>query len=157
MESKWINNNIQLNWIFILIPIIMFPNLYWLIPSRIMIIFKLLIDYLFNEFKIIIINKYISNVYIFLRIIIYIIVLHLFRLVPYIFTSTGHLLFNLSTAFSIRLRFIIYTAINFPIKILRHLVPLNSPKFLINFIVIIEIIRDLLFVFKLYLFVYQQI
>ena len=106
-----------------------------------MIIFKLLIDYLFNEFKIIIINKYISNVYIFLRLIIYIIVLHLFRLVPYIFTSTGHLLFNLSTAFSIRLKFIIYTAINFPIKMLRHLVPLNSPKFLINFIVTIEIIR----------------
>lgn len=136
-----INNYIQLNWIFIFFPIIIFPNSYWLIPSRILIIYKLFIKYLFNEFKIIIINKYIINIFLFLRIIIYIITLNLFRLIPYIFTSTRHLLFNLSIAFSIWLRFIIYSIINFPIKTLRHLVPLNSPKFLINFIVIIELIR----------------
>lgn len=136
-----INNYIQLNWIFIFFPIIIFPNSYWLIPSRILIIYKLFIEYLFNEFKIITINKYIINIFLFLRIIIFIIILNLFRLIPYIFTSTRHLLFNLSIAFSIWLRFIIYSIINFPIKTLRHLVPLNSPKFLINFIVIIELIR----------------
>lgn len=136
-----ININIQLNWIFIFIPIIIFPNLYWLIPSRILIIFNLLIKYLFNEFKIITSNSYSININLFLRIIIYIIILNLFRLIPYIFTSTRHLIFNLSISFSIWLRFIIYSTLNFPIKTLSHLVPLNSPKFLINFIVIIELIR----------------
>lgn len=136
-----INNYFQLNWIFIFTPIIIFPNIYWLIPSRIIIIFKLFIKYLFNEYKIIISNKYIINIVIFLRIIIYIILLNLFRLIPYIFTSTRHLLFNLSISLSLWIRFIIYSIINFPIKTLRHLVPLNSPKFLINFIVIIELIR----------------
>lgn len=136
-----INNSIQLNWIFIIFPIILFPNLYWLIPSRITIIFKLLIKYLFNEFKIIITNKYLININLFLRIIIYIIILNLFRLIPYIFTLTRHLIFNLSISFSLWFRFIIYSLINFPIKTLSHLVPLNSPKFLINFIVIIELIR----------------
>jgi ATP synthase subunit 6 len=134
-------NQIQLNWIFILTPIILFPNLYWLIPSRLVIIFKLLIDYLFNEFKIIITNKYIINISVFLGIIIYIIILNLIRLIPYIFTLTRHLIFNLSISLSLWIRFIIYSVINFPIKTLRHLVPLNSPKFLINFIVIIELIR----------------
>lgn len=136
-----INNYFQLNWIFIFTPTIIFPNIYWLIPSRIIIIFKLFIKYLFNEYKIIISNKYIINIVIFLRIIIYIILLNLFRLIPYIFTSTRHLLFNLSISLSLWIRFIIYSIINFPIKTLRHLVPLNSPKFLINFIVIIELIR----------------
>lgn len=136
-----INYYFQLNWIFIYTPIIIFPNIYWLIPSRIIIIFKLFIKYLFNEYKIIISNKYIINIIIFLRIIIYIILLNLFRLIPYIFTSTRHLLFNLSISLSLWIRFIIYSIINFPIKTLRHLVPLNSPKFLINFIVIIELIR----------------
>lgn len=136
-----INYYFQLNWIFILTPIIIFPNIYWLIPSRIIIIFKLFIKYLFNEYKIIISNKYIINIIVFLRIIIYIILLNLFRLIPYIFTSTRHLLFNLSISLSLWIRFIIYAIINFPIKTLRHLVPLNSPKFLINFIVIIELIR----------------
>lgn len=136
-----INYYFQLNWIFIYTPIIIFPNIYWLIPSRIIIIFKLFIKYLFNEYKIIISNKYIINIIIFLRIIIYIILINLFRLIPYIFTSTRHLLFNLSISLSLWIRFIIYSIINFPIKTLRHLVPLNSPKFLINFIVIIELIR----------------
>lgn len=136
-----INYYLQLNWIFIFYPIIIFPNIYWLIPSRILMIFKLFIKYLFNEYKIIISNKYIINIITFLRIIIYIILLNLFRLIPYIFTSTRHLLFNLPISLSLWIRFIIYSIINFPIKTLRHLVPLNSPKFLINFIVIIELIR----------------
>jgi ATP synthase subunit 6 len=139
-----INVNFQLNWIFIILPILIFPNSYWLIPSRITIIFYLLIKYLFNEFKIITSNKFIINIFLFLRIIIYIIILNLFRLIPYIFTLTRHLLFNLSISFSIWLSFFIYSIFNFPIKTLSHLVPLNSPKFLINFIVIIELIRLLI-------------
>lgn len=135
-----IYDNFQLNWIFIFIPIIILPNIYWLVPSRLIIIIKLLIRYLFNEFKLIITNKFITNILIFLRIIIYIILLNLFRLIPYIFTSTRHLIFNLSISLSIWFRFILYSSINFPIKTLSHLVPLNSPKFLINFIVIIELI-----------------
>nr|QBP33720.1 ATP synthase F0 subunit 6 [Bombus asiaticus] len=135
-----INNNFQLNWIFMFIPIIIFPNLYWLIPSRLMIIFKLFMEYLFNEFKIIMTIKYISNIYMFLSIMIYIMMLNLFSLFPYIFTSTSHLLFNLSMSFSMWFSFIIYSTINFPMKTLSHLVPLNSPKFLMNFMVIIELI-----------------
>nr|BDH21140.1 ATP synthase FO subunit 6 [Bombus schrencki]BDH21153.1 ATP synthase FO subunit 6 [Bombus schrencki] len=135
-----INNFIQLNWIFMIFPIILFPNLYWLIPSRIMMIFKLLIKYLFNEFKMIMTNKYLMNISLFLSIMIYIMMLNLFSLIPYIFTLTSHLLFNLSMSFSLWFSFIIYSSINFPMKTLSHLVPLNSPKFLMNFMVIIELI-----------------
>ncbi|KAF3424427.1 hypothetical protein E2986_11217 [Frieseomelitta varia] len=35
---------------------------------------------------------------------------------------------------SLRLRFFIYQIFNYPINFLKHLVPLNSPKFLIHFI-----------------------
>nr|QBP33707.1 ATP synthase F0 subunit 6 [Bombus sibiricus] len=135
-----INNNIQLNWIFMFIPIIIIPNLYWLIPSRLTIIFKLLIEYLFNEFKMIMTNKFIMNISSFISIMMYIMLLNLFSLIPYIFTSTSHLLFNLSMSFSMWLSFIIYSTINYPMKTLSHLVPLNSPKFLMNFMVIIELI-----------------
>nr|DBA43706.1 TPA_asm: ATP6 [Bombus melanurus] len=135
-----INNYIQLNWIFMFLPIIIFPNMYWLIPSRISMILKLLMKYLFNEFKMIMMYKYISNIYMFLSIMIYIMLLNLFSLIPYIFTSTSHLIFNLSMSLSLWLSFIIYSVINFPMKTLSHLVPLNSPKFLMNFMVIIELI-----------------
>jgi ATP synthase subunit 6 len=132
---------IQFNWLYIFVPIILFPNLYWLIPSRLVIIYKLIIKYLFNEFKIVITDKYVINIPIFLRIVIYIILLNLVRLFPYIFTLTRHLIFNLSISVSLWFGFIIYSIINIPRKTLRHLVPLNSPKFLIHFIVIIELIR----------------
>nr|DBA43680.1 TPA_asm: ATP6 [Bombus ladakhensis] len=135
-----INSNIQLNWIFMFTPIIIFPNLYWLIPSRISMIFNLLIKYLFNEFKMITSNSYSMNINLFLSIMIYIMMLNLFSLIPYIFTSTSHLMFNLSMSFSMWLSFMIYSIFNFPMKTLSHLVPLNSPKFLMNFMVIIELI-----------------
>nr|DBA43732.1 TPA_asm: ATP6 [Bombus soroeensis] len=134
------NSFIQLNWIFMMMPIIIFPNLYWTIPSRIIMILNILIKYLFTEFKMIILNKYISNIYLFLSIMIYIMMLNLFSLIPYIFTSTSHLMFNLSISLSLWLSFIIYSTYNFPMKTLSHLVPLNSPKFLMNFMVIIELI-----------------
>jgi F-type H+-transporting ATPase subunit a len=132
---------IQFNWLYMFAPIILFPNLYWLIPSRLVIIYKLIVKYLFNEFKIVITNKYIINAPIFLRIVIYIILLNLVRLFPYVFTLTRHLMFNLSISVSLWFRFMVYSIINIPKKILRHLVPLNSPKLLIHFIVIIELIR----------------
>nr|DBA43771.1 TPA_asm: ATP6 [Bombus picipes] len=140
MFDPSINNYIQLNWIFMFLPIMIFPNSYWLIPSRILMIFKLFIEYLFNEFKMIITNKFTMNIFTFLSIMIYIMFLNLFSLIPYIFTSTSHLMFNLSMAFSMWLSFMIYSIINFPLKTLSHLVPLNSPKFLMNFMVIIELI-----------------
>jgi ATP synthase subunit 6 len=139
-----INNYIQLNWIFIILPLILIPNYFWLIPSRNIILLNLLINFLFNEFKLIIKNKYISNINLFLRLIIYILLSNLYRLIPYIFTPTRHLLFNLSIALSLWLRFFIYRFFNFPKKTLSHLVPLDSPKFLIHFIVIIELIRLLI-------------
>nr|ABH05001.1 ATP synthase F0 subunit 6 [Bombus ignitus] len=135
-----INNYLQLNWIFMFTPIIIFPNMYWLIPSRIMMIMKLFIKYLFNEYKMIMSNKYIMNIIMFLSIMIYIMLLNMFSLIPYIFTLTSHLLFNLSMSLSMWLSFMIYSIINFPMKTLSHLVPLNSPKFLMNFMVIIELI-----------------
>nr|DBA43602.1 TPA_asm: ATP6 [Bombus impatiens] len=140
MFDPSINNNLQLNWIFMFLPIIMFPNSYWLIPSRILMIIKLFIEYLFNEFKMITTNKYSMNIIIFLSIMIYIMMLNLFSLIPYIFTPTSHLMFNLSMALSLWLSFLIYSILNFPLKTLSHLVPLNSPKFLMNFMVIIELI-----------------
>nr|ATE47026.1 ATP synthase F0 subunit 6 [Bombus breviceps] len=135
-----INNNIQLNWIYAITPIIMFPNLFWLTNSRITMLFKLLIKFLFNEFKIIMSIKYIININLFLSIMIYILLLNLFSLIPYIFTSTSHLLFNLSMSFSLWLAFLIYSIFNFPTKTLSHLVPLNSPKYLMNFMVLIELV-----------------
>nr|DBA43823.1 TPA_asm: ATP6 [Bombus ussurensis] len=139
-----IYKNIQLNWIFMMTPIIIFPNPYWLIPSRMTMMFNLLIKFLLNELKLIMTNKFIMNILMFMSIMIYIMLLNLFSLIPYIFTPTSHLLFNLSLSLTMWMSFMIYSFINFPMKTLSHLVPMNSPKFLMNFMVIIELISLLI-------------
>lgn len=135
------NNYLSLNWLFIFLPILVFPRIYWLIQSRILYIIKLLLNFIYNEFKIISKSKYQSNIIIFIRLIIYIIIVNIFRLIPYIFTLTRHLLLNIALSLTLWFRFLIYLIYNNYIAFLRHLVPLNSPVFLINFLVIIELIR----------------
>nr|DBA43693.1 TPA_asm: ATP6 [Bombus nevadensis] len=139
-----INNYIQLNWIFMVLPLILMPNNFWLIPSRNIMLLNLFINFLFNEFKLIMKNNYISNINLFLSLMIYILLSNLYSLMPYIFTPTSHLLFNLSMALSLWLSFFIYSFWNFPKKTLSHLVPLDSPKFLMHFMVIIELISLLI-------------
>lgn len=99
-------------------------------------IIKTLTNYIYNEFKI---SK--SNIIIFIRLILYIIITNIFRLIPYVFTLTRHLLLNIILSLTLWFRFLIYLIYNNYIIFLSHLVPLNSPVFLINFIVIIELIR----------------
>lgn len=138
------NNYFSFNWFIILLPFILLPFYYWFIPSRIIFTWNIIINIIFNEFKIISTKKYQPNIIIFISLIIYLILLNLIRLIPYIFTITRHISFNLTLSISIWLRFIIYRWINTPIKNLIHLVPLNTPIILIHFIVIIELIRNLI-------------
>lgn len=134
-------NNLSINWLFIILPIIIFPRIFWLIQSRIIFIIKTLINFIYNEFKVVSKSKYQSNIIIFIRLLLYIIITNIFRLIPYVFTLTRHLLLNIILSLTLWFRFLIYLIYNNYIIFLSHLVPLNSPVFLINFIVIIELIR----------------
>lgn len=132
----------QLNWMFCSSSLILLPRRYWLIPSRINIVFNLVLSFLINEFSLsVYYKKLVPNVPIFIGIITYIIVINFFRLFPYIFPTTSHLTFNLSLSLSLWVRFLVYSINRNPIKFFTHLVPYNSPSMLINFIVIIELIR----------------
>nr|BBC20682.1 ATP synthase F0 subunit 6 [Apis cerana] len=134
------NNYLSLNWLFMFLPIFIFPSIYWLIQSRILFIIKLLLNFMYNEFKIISKSKYQSNIIIFISLMIYIMIVNIFSLMPYIFTLTSHLLLNMALSLTLWFSFLIYLIYNNYIAFLSHLVPLNSPVFLMNFMVIIELI-----------------
>nr|BBB15927.1 ATP synthase F0 subunit 6 [Apis cerana] len=134
------NNYLSLNWLFMFLPILVFPSIYWLIQSRILYIIKLLLNFMYNEFKIISKSKYQSNIIIFISLMIYIMIVNIFSLMPYIFTLTSHLLLNMALSLTLWFSFLIYLIYNNYIAFLSHLVPLNSPVFLMNFMVIIELI-----------------
>nr|ARA91126.1 ATPase subunit 6 [Apis koschevnikovi]BAW89007.1 ATP synthase F0 subunit 6 [Apis koschevnikovi] len=134
------NNYLSLNWLFMLLPILVFPSIYWLINSRILFIVKSLLNFMYNEFKVVSKSKYQSNIIIFISLMIYIMIANIFSLIPYIFTLTSHLLLNMVLSLTLWFSFLIYLIYNNYIGFLSHLVPLNSPTFLMNFMVIIELI-----------------
>lgn len=140
-----INFYLALNWLRIFFYFIFIFNCYWLIPSRIIIFWMIFLNLIYKEFKLLLINnKYQSNIFIFLSLFIYIILMNLFGLIPYVFTVTSHISFNLILALPVWFRFVVYGYFNKTMQIFIHLVPKNTPVFLINFMVLIEFIRNLI-------------
>lgn len=136
--------NISLNWISIFLILIIIPKIYWLIPNNINLIYTKLLNILFNEFKIIIKKKNNNFNLIFISLFIFILTNNFIGLFPYIFTGTSHLSINLTLAFPLWLRIIIYGWINLTNHIFIHLVPQGTPNVLIPFIVLIETIRRII-------------
>lgn len=67
-----------------------------------------------------------------------------FWLFPYIFTSTRHLILNLTLAFPLWLSLILFGWIEKTNSIFIHLVPQGTPMVLIPFMVLIESIRNII-------------
>lgn len=131
---------ISLNWIRVNIILLLLPMQFWLIPSRFLILWTIIINYIFIEFKILIRYSF-SNLIIFIRLISLIFFNNFLGLFPYIFTSSRHIRFCISLSISLWLGIILYRIINYLNNLLTHLTPQGTPALLIPFIVIIESIR----------------
>lgn len=135
--------NYSLNWIRIILIIILFPFQYWLIPSRYIIFWNLIIKFIYKEFKILISYSY-SNIIILIALFLIILFNNFIGLFPYIFTASRHIRFCLSLSLTIWLSIIIYSLFNFFNDLISHLTPHGTPLILIPFIVIIESISLLI-------------
>lgn len=131
---------LSLNWLRLTIVLFLFPIQYWLVPSRLIITWVTLINYIFTEFKILIRYSF-SNLIIFISLLIIIFINNFLGLFPYIFTASRHIRFCISLSLSLWFRIIIYRIINYLNDLLTHLTPQGTPILLIPFIVIIESIR----------------
>lgn len=130
----------SLNWLSLFTILFLFPLQFWILPSRLIIIWILFIQYIFTEFKIIVSYSF-SNIIIFISLIIIIFVNNFLGLFPYIFTSSRHIRFCISLSLSLWFGIIYYRIINYFNDLLTHLTPQGTPIPLIPFIVIIESIR----------------
>nr|AWN56329.1 ATP synthase F0 subunit 6 [Pheidole flavens] len=127
----------SLNWLSLMIILPLFPLQYWLIPSRLSIMWTLIINYIFNEFKILISYSF-SNLIIFISLMMMIFTNNFLGLFPYIFTSSSHMSFCLSLSLSLWASMMIYSIINYLNNLLTHLTPQGTPILLMPFMVIIE-------------------
>lgn len=137
--------NLQLNWLRSILIILFFPLNFWLISNRYIFIYNLILNFLKIEINNLLKTKNFKGNSIFFITLFFIILFNNFLgLFPYIFTSTRHLIFNLSFSLPIWLTLIFYGWINKTQNIFIHLIPNGTPPILIPFIVLIETIRNLI-------------
>nr|QWB85913.1 ATP synthase F0 subunit 6 [Epiglenea comes] len=139
------NFNLSLNWMSTLIGIFIIPPMFWLIPSRLNILWMKIIFILHKEFKILIgYNKTQGSTLIFISLFSLILFNNFLGLFPYIFTSTSHMTLTLSLALPLWLSFMIYGWLNNTIHMFAHLVPQGTPPILMPFMVCIETISNII-------------
>lgn len=134
----------SLNWLSSIIGLFLVPVRFWLIPSRLNILWIKIIITLHKEFKVLLNTTAKGRTLIFIRLFTFILLNNFLGLFPYIFTRTRHLILSLGLALPLWLRFIIYGWTNNTTHILAHLVPQGTPPVLIPFIVCIETIRNVI-------------
>nr|ASM41813.1 ATP synthase F0 subunit 6 [Eutetrapha metallescens] len=139
------NLNLSLNWLSTLIGLLIIPPMFWLIPSRLNILWIKIISTLHKEFKILIgFNKTQGSTLLFISLFSLILFNNFLGLFPYIFTSTSHMTLTLSLALPLWLSFMIYGWLNNTIHMFAHLVPQGTPPILMPFMVCIETISNVI-------------
>lgn len=90
------------------------------------------------------IKKTKSPAFLFISLFLFILLNNFFRLFPYIFSSSSHIVFSITLALPFWFFFIIFSVCKNTKNIIRHLIPLNTPIYLAPLITIIETIRILI-------------
>nr|QRN71396.1 ATP synthase F0 subunit 6 [Cantharis plagiata] len=146
--------NLSLNWLSAILSILILPTIFWLIPSRLSMMWNKILFMLNKEFKILLnLSNNKGSTLIFISLFSMILINNLTSLFPYIFSSTSHMTLNLSLALPMWLSFMLFGWLNNYIHMFAHLVPQGTPPALMPFMVCIEttsnIIRPLTLAIRL--------
>lgn len=135
----------ELNWARSIIVLMWIPNIYWLIKSKPNFLLWKLLDSLSKEYRLNFapLNSP-GHTHWAISIFVIILLNNLAGLTPYTFTSTRHLSFSVTLALSIWIGYIFYRIIINLGRFLAHLVPVGTPYVLMPFIVIIELISNII-------------
>nr|YP_010620297.1 ATP synthase F0 subunit 6 [Thereuonema tuberculata]WAX37247.1 ATP synthase subunit 6 [Thereuonema tuberculata] len=136
--------NLSMNWISTILGLSLIPMQLWMIPSRFNILWKLFLSYLSKEFKLLLPKSITSPLLIFISLFFLIMMNNILGLLPYIFTSTSHMLMTLSLALPIWMSFMIYGWIMNTNHMFVHLVPQGTPAALMSFMVVIETVSNII-------------
>lgn len=139
----WIN--IRLNWVRAVIVLLWIPRIFWLLKPKMLIILNLLIKSLSSEYKLnfVPVNSP-GHTHWAISLFLIILLNNLAGLTPYTFTATRHLSFSVSIALVIWLGYIIFRIFINIGRFLAHLVPVGTPYVLMPFIVLIELVRNVI-------------
>ena len=140
------NNSIfSINWISFSLTTIILTRRFWAVNSYFPLITKNLFAIIEKEFTVILgikINTGITKIMI--SIFLFILVNNFIGIFPYIFNITSHMRTNIRISLPLWVAIISFGFINYAKYILAHLVPQGTPGALISFMVLIEVIRNII-------------
>lgn len=134
---------LPLNWIRIILFLVVIVPRLWILSSPLYIIFKKIISSIIAELSTLLKIKK-SNIIIFIGLFLLILINNVIGLIPFTFTATRHLAVTLSLALPLWTAFILFRILNNLTDFLAHLVPTGTPPVLIPFMVVIELIRNII-------------
>nr|YP_009922389.1 ATP synthase F0 subunit 6 [Coenobita brevimanus]ASS30603.1 ATP synthase F0 subunit 6 [Coenobita brevimanus]QNA48313.1 ATP synthase protein 6 [Coenobita brevimanus] len=135
---------LELNWLSTFLGLVFLPYIYWVSPSRWSVVWYKLNMVLHQEFSNILGPKLQSSTIIFVSLFSFIVFNNFLGLLPYVFTSSSHLVMTLGLALPLWLTFMIYGWFNHTQHMFAHLVPQGTPVVLMPFMVLIESISNII-------------
>nr|UCU06897.1 ATP synthase F0 subunit 6 [Potamometra montandoni]UCU06910.1 ATP synthase F0 subunit 6 [Potamometra montandoni]UCU06923.1 ATP synthase F0 subunit 6 [Potamometra montandoni] len=135
--------NYSMNWLSTMIIFIMFPYSYWMMKSRYTKTIQIIYMNLHLEFKTLL-NKSNGLTLMMTSIFMFILVNNLLGLLPYIFTSTSHLICSLAMSLPLWLSIMLFGWIKKTQHMFSHLIPAGTPGILMPFMVCIETISNII-------------
>nr|YP_010586255.1 ATP synthase F0 subunit 6 [Hydromanicus melli]UZZ44017.1 ATP synthase F0 subunit 6 [Hydromanicus melli] len=135
----------QLNWMSSLLIFLILPLNYWLLSNRLHMMINLIFMFIKKEISNLMkLNMFKGNNLFFISLFMMILLNNFLGLFPYIFTSTSHLIFNLTFSLPIWFTLMFFGWINKTQNMFAHLIPNGTPAVLMPFMVLIETISNMI-------------
>nr|YP_009422174.1 ATP synthase F0 subunit 6 [Reduvius tenebrosus]AGO28024.1 ATP synthase F0 subunit 6 [Reduvius tenebrosus] len=136
--------NLSFNWTSTFLGFIIIPHLFWLIPSRYSSMIKMAYTKLHQEFKLLLGPNTMGFTILFISLFMFILMNNMMGLMPYVFTSSSHLVYTMTLALPLWMSLMIFGWINHTQHMFAHLIPEGSPPVLMPFMVCIETISNII-------------
>nr|QZZ18301.1 ATP synthase F0 subunit 6 [Eupteryx adspersa] len=133
---------LSMNWLSTMIFIMMMSYSMWITNNKISFLFKMVSNSLHMEMNMLM--KFKGTTLITISLFTLIFYNNIMGLLPYIFTSSAHLVFSLAMALPMWFGFMLYGWINKTNSMFTHLVPTGTPGILMPFMVLIETISNII-------------
>nr|YP_001974529.1 ATP synthase F0 subunit 6 [Metaperipatus inae]ABQ95560.1 ATP synthase F0 subunit 6 [Metaperipatus inae] len=137
--------NLSVNWVSMMLGLILMPFSYWMFSSRLFLLKMGLFKVFHKEMKTLMMDSYIlGSTMIFIGLFYMVMLNNILGLLPYVFTSTSHMVITLSLSLTLWLSFMLFGWLNKSYYMFTHLVPQGTPMLLVSFMVCIESISNII-------------
>nr|YP_010384993.1 ATP synthase F0 subunit 6 [Plagusia squamosa]UPL65003.1 ATP synthase F0 subunit 6 [Plagusia squamosa] len=136
--------SLSTNWISTILGLMFMPYIYWASPSRWSFLWSKIILTLHKEFKALLQPSHLGSSMLFVSLFSLIVYNNFLGLLPYIFTSSSHMVMTLSLSLPLWLTLMLFGWTKCTKNMFAHLVPQGTPVALMPFMVLIETISNII-------------